>query len=75
MSELRGRSPPPGDRPYTSTTLPRHDDTGDISHEMHVLPQPQLSVLKTKAESRAQAETLQVWFVELPAKAANNTLM
>jgi len=78
MSDERGRSPPAGgERPYTSNT-PEHDSlitTSDaVSAEMHD-PQPLLSVLKTKAESRAQTETIRVWIVELPAKAANNTLL
>lgn len=38
-------------------------------------PAPRLSVLKTKAESRALAETVKVWIVELPIKAANDILM
>lgn len=79
MNDERGRSPPAGcERPCTSTA-PEHDSLTTIpdavSAEMHVLPLPVLSVLKTKAESRAQTETVRVWIVELPAKAANSTLL
>ena len=71
VDERRGRSLPPG---HESRFFLHHDTQHDTISvpEMAV---PQLAVLKTKAESRALAETLQVWTVELPVKAANNILM
>ncbi|KAF2155847.1 cytidine deaminase-like protein [Myriangium duriaei CBS 260.36] len=44
----------------------------ELSDEMSA---PRLNVLKTKAESRALAETIKVWIVELPVKAANDILI
>jgi len=77
----RGRSEPLGGGPYTFTftQLDGSSDTPNDADMPALLPPPQqvprLSVLKTKAESRAQAETIQVWTVELPVKAANSILM
>lgn len=75
MGESRGRSPPKGDGLYTYTTIEHEHAFAALSEDEMSLPSPYLSVLKTKAESRAQAETLQCWTVELPVKAANNILM
>ena len=70
----RGRSPPRGEGLYTFTTSD-HDSHSPSTHVDDMLLPPHLNVLKTKAESRAQAETIQCWTVELPVKAANNILM
>ena len=69
MSERRGRSASSDAGPYKIT---EHVDNNIAEMDSH---QPELSHLRTKAESRALSETIQVWTVELPVKTANNVLM
>lgn len=68
MDERRGRSR--SSDSGSSTFLSRDD--GNISDGMSA---SRLTVLRTKAEARALSETLRVWIVELPIKAANDILM
>ena len=70
MSRSRGRSISSED----GASIYFSCDDGHSSDDMSV-PSSRLSVLKTKAESRALAETIKVWIVELPVKAANDILM
>lgn len=67
--ESRGRSLP-SDRNGLSNYFSHEDST-----EHAEMAASRLDVLKTKAESRALAETINVWILELPIKAANDILM
>lgn len=67
MGDDRGRLPArEGHTPNNSTA---HDTTQTSN-----MPPTGLLHLKTRAENRAQTDTIQVWTIELPAKAANNAL-
>lgn len=69
--DQRGRSAPPGVGP---------DFTFDgTSEDASTTPSPKmlptgLLPLKTRAESRALTETVDVYIIELPARSANNVL-
>lgn len=68
MSESRGRSlARPGAGPDVLSTA--HE-----SKDHQKMPPAGLLHLRTRAENRAQTDTIQVWMIELPAKAANNAL-
>ena len=70
MSEDRGRSVVRGDDGPEVQTL----NATKSSPSTKIMPPAGLMHLKTKAENRAQTDTIQVWTLELPAKAANHAL-
>lgn len=69
---MRGRTGPNETSDDIKSSCSSPDEHGYGQEEMSL---PRLSVLKTKAEARALAETLKVWIVELPIKNANDILM
>lgn len=46
----------------------------DASTSSAMMPPAGLYHLKTRAENRAQTDTIHVWTIELPSKAANHAL-
>jgi len=67
LSEDRGRSLVRG---AEASQVPKSNDI-QLTTKM---PPTGLLHLKTRAENRAQTDTIQCWSIELPAKAANNAL-
>lgn len=77
--EERGRASTRGHDEAEAPTLPAplaNDPTPNDSStplKMSGLPEG-LIHLKTRAENRAQTDTIQVWTIEIPAKLANHAL-
>lgn len=77
--EERGRALTRGDdedgAPTSPDPTPNDPTPNDSSTPLKMSGLPEgLIHLKTRAENRAQTDTIQVWTIEIPAKLANHAL-